>query len=209
MLLIKPVNNISFSSKIKIINDQEEMFKIRYGKTDGIDGIKVNGNDFKYSDEKIHTGGMRTCVAYGVVRPYEICALSHNNKYPKDIEDCFKGVDKNQRKEIRGFILGGEPYSRQEYFDRGSRSFENIPTTVLWGKQEGDGISAVCHDVPNDTWYIMPDSKSLVNNADDLRRMFKVIHIAEGDHLFINGNDEEIPASEVNQNDEKYKAMGI
>lgn len=201
-------SKISFASKINICNhskfreiikDRQNMKKVimadMYGETDGQADGHTDGT------KKLYTIGIGSCTCYGIVNPNDKTAdLFHYNHEPILLEACTK-----EKENKRGFILGGCFEGINKYFKDALKFFKGMQTSILWGQK--NCYTSTCYDPQDDIWYVnvKKDDNSKIKDAEDLRRNFDIINIADGDELFI--NDKKVDPAEVNQNNENYQTI--
>ena len=204
-------NSLGFASKINILKKYDEFLDKVIESDDCVlvHEDNIEAEPIKYSNEMIATFGIGPCTAFGVVRPKEICALYHYIFYPTEINNCLGSLKADDKKGVRGFIMGGQVPGLSRFFKNGVKSYKDIPTTVLWGKPSNiiGKSPSVCYDVIKDTWQVLPAFNGPVKTAEDLKKAFKFIHIAKGDELYIDGK--QIDTIDVNQNIEEFVEPGL
>lgn len=194
-------NNISFKSNIKFVPIELERLNLR-GKEIGF--LPGEQNCIKASE--FVTYGIKTCTGGGLVIPgqealgfhYLDASFSKFFKINKFIKDLGSQIQPE-----RGLLVGGKRAALFGYIF----SIRNFKTFKKGLEKLTKNLSIFeCHKYPfsqtgfhysleNDTWTLCHSfinekgAIDYVKNLDDLKKCYKKIQIADGDRLFIGGEE--------------------
>ena len=218
--MLSPVSNVRFSSKIQVVSQEEfDCFNEPELAKRGLsaDSPWTYRERVPYATEAITTDAFN-CNAGGITNG-EHLAMFHINSVDSrwdphhPDEDCqatLAALNNDIRKlkaehpNPRALLTGGyrcklnSPELKVFLLDL----FEHwgIPVSILWGQPTGlIRSSSIHYACASDTWSLLNESwskslltaESSVNSLNDLKKAYSHIHIADGDQLFIGG--QEIP----------------
>ena len=194
-------NNVSFKSKINFVSYDKFQRTVR----PSIHYIPY-GNDapLYIKASNFFTESVRTCTAGGITDTisnalgFHIIDSLENEIKINNIGNTLSNIIRGDN--IRGLLVGSKDYALNPH----SKNIFNSLKEILMQKipkisffQEHQMVQSetfVHYDVKNDTWtlctrYKQPNANAYfdVLSYEKLKNIFRKIHIADGDELFIDG----------------------
>lgn len=179
-------DKISFKSRYEFVNINK---LLEHSMAKGT--VEVGMDEFK----KISSGGniftmcLGPCTAHGLTnKKLKEASVGHFSFFANGIK---KTIDAAIEK-VRSFVIGGDINFLSEFFENDIEVYRNkIPTTIFWGQEKGS--SNLLYNADKDICYIYKSMDEhygegeFVDSVEKLKKAYKIINVAEGDELCING----------------------
>lgn len=194
------VDNVSFTSKINFVDAKTFYYKFRQGLY--VDPRDVD--EFVCKSNEIFTDEVRTCTAGGVIDfNNSVVGAFHffddfdnNLALGRFLKELFGKIQNPQR----ALIVGGKQlrnsiYSIPNFTEICKGIKERVPKVTVFGEHKFPWSETDIHySLKDDTWTIHSmyrpynDYKEHeVLSLEDLHEAYKSVELAEGDSLYING----------------------
>lgn len=195
-------NNPSFKSRFEFI--PYEGFNAMEAANKALEvGHSIYGDCQCIRGGNIYTKYISSCTAYGLTEKAEKRAMLGH--YNKEAAKKFTQLIKFYADKGRAFAIGGDINEMSEFFEHDIKLFKEkkIPTTIFWG-QDGQ-CSNAWFNADEDTWYIALGgfTSKNIGSIEDIKYAYKIINVADGDEVCINGKY--VEPKLINQNNNKYK----
>lgn len=198
MQITQSNDNLNFRSKFNFIN-ANKFFEL--AETKGNIEVEMD-KGFKKVDKggKIYSVCLGPCTGHAITNKNLKEAVAGHFSF---FADGIKKHIENTVNQVRSFVIGGDINFLSEFFEKDIEEYRNkIPTTIFWGQEKGS--SNFLYDANKDTCYIYKSSgehyedSEFVDSVEKLKKAYKIINIAKGDEVLINGK--KIDSKLVNQN---------
>ena len=187
--------------------------------------IQENGID---GAEKIQTKGIFGCVAGLLANPKHLGLMIHSRPsgafVSKEIKELFNSLigekyPDSQPQNFNGILVGGKfdpaNHSNSPESIETANTLQNIFKTHSDGitkfldQTKPRGFSNIFYDAQLDNLYINPRDEEnpdnqIINSAEDLKQFYSKIEIRKGDHVFIDGQNDEPDNLAINR---KFSAI--
>jgi len=173
---------ISFTSKIIVNNDFNTILERMYDKN-----TQYCEQDENVKGKNLLTTRAATCIAGGATNKDDAFMLHYCDAYNFELNEIYDNIKtlKSGNKKTNALITGGFGSLSEHYYKKIMAKIEDlkIETSVLFGQKEGD--TSIHYSAELDTWTVNHDGDA-INSLEDLKKVYKIVEIADCDQLWIN-----------------------